>query len=246
MDRREAIEAALKNQNDAIAWQIIAEGMKDKYYGLRSYTISKLDLSKEKIKSGAENTLNTTALHDPYRVVKAAAIAKLGDYKETKYNELFTASLKDSSYSVAGNSLDALSKIDTAAAFNEAKRLSAFPSKGKLASAISKTLIKYGDESASDVVLHNFESLPVSQEKFDQLQALSQFLVKVKSFETFKRGVDDIIGFENQIPESFRGQLSSFIHTLLRNIESAKKAQGQTDLANYIDSKLPKEDKKGF
>ncbi|HEV7621396.1 MAG TPA: M1 family metallopeptidase, partial [Flavisolibacter sp.] len=90
MDRREAIEAALKNQNDAIAWQIIAEGMKDKYYGLRSYTISKLDLSKEKIKSGAENTLNTTALHDPYRVVKAAAIAKLGDYKETKYNELFT------------------------------------------------------------------------------------------------------------------------------------------------------------
>jgi hypothetical protein len=35
-------------------------------------------------------------------------------------------------------------------------------------------------------------------------------------------------------------------NNLLRNIESAKKAQGQSDLANYIDSKLPKDDKKGF
>ena len=180
------------------------------------------------------------------RPVKAAAIAKLGDYKDPKYNELFSNALKDSSYSVSGNALDALAKIDSTTAFNEAKRLSTTTAKGKLSSAITKTLIKYGDESSANVIYKNFEAMPLSQGKFDQLQALSQFLVKVNSFEVFKRGVDDIIAFEMEIPESFRGQVSPFINGLLKNIQKAKDAKGQKDMSDYITAKLPKEDKKGF
>lgn len=246
VDRREAVDAALKNQNDAVAWEIISKAMKDPFAGLRSYTISRIDLSKDRVKSNASSTLFDLAQHDKSRPVKAAAIAKLGDYKDPAYNSFYMGAIKDSSYSVSGSALDALGKIDSVAAFNEAKRLSVMPAKGKLSTSITKTLIKYGDESAANVIYKNFEDMPLSQGKFDQLQALSQFLMKVNSFETFKRGVDDIIGFEMEIPESFRGQVSPFINGLLKNVQKAKENKGQKEMVDYISSKIPKDDKKGF
>jgi len=96
------------------------------------------------------------------------------------------------------------------------------------------------------VIFKNFEDMPLSQAKFDQLQPLSQFLIKANSMDVFKRGVDDIIAFEMAIPESFRGQVSPFINGLLKNVQKAKDAKGQKEMSDYITAKLPKEDKKGF
>ena len=246
VDRREAIDAAIKNQSDPIAQEILFKSLRDPFAGLRSYAIGKLDLTKAKIKTDAADALYDIAQHDKSRPVKAAALAKLGDYKDPKYNTLFTAALKDSSYSVSGSALDALGKIDSIAAFNEAKRLSTMPAKGKLSASITKSLIKYGDESNANVIFKNFEDMPLSQAKFDQLQPLSQFLIKANSLDVFKRGVDDIIAFEMAIPESFRGQVSPFINGLLKSVQKAKDAKGQKEMSDYITSKLPKDDKKGF
>ena len=68
----------------------------------------------------------------------------------------------------------------------------------------------------------------------------------MKSFDILKRGTDDILSLEAQIPESFRDQVSPFIHGLLRNVQKSKIAAGLKDQADYIESKLPKEEKKGF
>src|SRR5947209_8288595 len=47
LDRREAIDAALKNPAEASADQILMLAINDRFDGLRSYTISRLDLNKE-------------------------------------------------------------------------------------------------------------------------------------------------------------------------------------------------------
>jgi aminopeptidase N len=245
LDRREAIDAALKKQAEAKAVEILSASLNDPYHGLRSYTINRLDLTKESIKSAVETPLANLAQRDPQRTVKAAALSKLGDFKNAKYVPIFRASLNDSSYSVSGNALEALSKVDSAAALTEAKRLSSHPAKGKLATAITNTIIKSGDESAAEMILTNFETLPLGQAKFEALAPLAEFLVSVKNFETFKRGVNDIISFRNAIPASLQDQVAPFINNLLSNIQKGKATSGQQQMADYVSAQM-KEEKKDF
>jgi aminopeptidase N len=246
IDRREAIDAAAKKQEESRAVELLLLALNDKWHGLRSHAVSKLDLRKEGMKAYAEPELVKLAQSDPKRTVKAAAIAKLGEYRQAKYAPLFKTAINDSSYTVAGNALEALSKIDSTAAYSEAQRLMQAKTGGALSGAVSKMLIQYGDESAADVVLSNFETMPLGQEKFEALQPLSQFLGKVKSLETFKRGVDGIQKFHLSIPEAYRSQVTPFIEGLLKGMQKGKTAAGLTDQAAYIETTLGKKDLKGF
>src|SRR6185295_1810693 len=89
VDRREAIDFALKNQIDPKAIELLKWALKDRYYGLRSYTVSRIDVKKESIKKAVESILVDLAKSDPQRPVKAVAIAKLGQYKNPAYTSLF-------------------------------------------------------------------------------------------------------------------------------------------------------------
>jgi hypothetical protein len=163
--------------------ELLMLALQDKYHGLRSYAASKLDLRKEGVKAYAEPLLYKLAQSDPKRTVKAAAIEKLGEYGQAKYATLFRTALNDSSYTVAGNALEALALIDSAAAYKEAQRLMTEKTKGTLSAAVSKTMIQFGDESAADVILSNFENMPLSQAKLEALQPVIDFLGKIKSLE---------------------------------------------------------------
>ncbi len=242
LDRREALDVAARRQDEPKAADIVMLALKDPYHGLRSQAISRLDLKVENIKATAEPLLLTAAQKDARRTVKAAAIAKLGDYRSANYANFFRTALNDSSYSVAGNALEALGKIDSMAAYQEAKKLMGPDAKGKLGSVVTRTVIKYGDESAAETIISNFERLPLGQAKFEALQPLSQFLAKVNSFDMFKRGVDAITGFYLQIPAAFRDQVTDFVDAQLKTLQKAKADAGQTQLAEYVGAKLTKKD----
>ena len=246
IDRREAIDAAAKKQEESRAVELLMLALHDKYEGLRSYAVSKLDVRKEGVKAVAEPELSKLAQNDADRSVKAAAISKLGEYGQAKYATLFTKAINDSSYTVSGNALVALSKIDTAAAYKEAQRLTHEKTKGKLAAAVSNMLIQYGNESAADYVLGSFEAMPLSQTKFEMLQPLAAFLSRVNSMEAFKRGVNAIQQLPLALPEAYRGQITPFVEGLLKNLQKSKKAAGLNDQASYIDSQLNAGSKKGF
>jgi aminopeptidase N len=247
LDRREAIDFAAKNQDDPKAVDLLKTALKDRYFGLRSYAIGKLDLKKENVKQATEPILASLAKNDPQRPVRAAAIAKLGQLKNTSYVNLFKSAVNDSSYSVSGNALEALSNIDSAAALNEAKRLAGIPAKGKLSSVITNVIIKSGDESLAETVLTTFEKTPFGQAKFNLVQSIGDFLGKTKNSDIVKRGVDAITTFRDAVPEAFKGQTDAFINgVVLKGLVTKKIEAGLTDQAEYIKSKLPEEDKKGF
>ncbi len=94
-----------------------------------------------------ETILQGIIKNDSKSLVRADAITVLGNYKKTDYKSLFIKATSDSSYTVAGNALDALAKIDSVEAFKIAKTLSAQPAKGALLTSILSLLSKYGDES---------------------------------------------------------------------------------------------------
>ncbi len=246
LDRREAIDYCLKNQDDPKALDLLMLAMKDKFFGLRMYTIGKLDLKKDAVKQAAEPILADIAAHDARTVVRASAITALAQYKKPEYKPLFEKAVNDSSYSVAGSALDALSMIDSTEAFNDAKKLSKYPAKGKLTNAIANVLIKYGDENDFDIITDNFSKMPVSQTKFRFLTTYSNLLAKVKNIDNLKRGVDEIVKFRDAIPSQARANTDPYINNnILKTLATKKDAAGMKDQADYIRSKIG-DPKKGF
>lgn len=247
LDRREAIDFASKKQDDPKAVELLKTALKDKYEGLRNFSINKLDLKKDAVRKAAEPVLADLAKNDTKRVVKANAIARLGEFKNPEYASLFKKALNDSSYTVAGNALEALAEIDSAAALTEAKRLAKEDNKGALADAVTTIMIASGDESSAGMILESFEKMPLSQNKFNLLQSIASFLAKTSNMDIVKRGIDDIVTFRDAIPEAFQGQTNPFINgILLKGLATKKKDAGLKEQADYILSKLPEEDKKGF
>jgi aminopeptidase N len=240
VDRREAIEAAAKKQAETTAAEILMAALRDNYAPLRAYTINALDVSTGQTKNAAEPLLFELAQKETDRPVKAAAIAKLGSYKFAKYSALFKSAINDSSYTVSGNALEALSRIDSVAASAEAKRLSSTPSKGKLNYIIKKL----ANPVDGNKLLTDFEATPMGQKKFNMINDVFEFMSNTTSNDLFKRAVDDVIQLEKDIPEAFREQATEQLNNALREIQKDKAANGLKEQADYIESKLPKP--KGF
>ncbi len=246
LDRREAIEYASKHQNDAKAIDFLKTALNDRYAGLRRLAIASLNLKNDAVKQAVEPVLADLARTDPKRLVKADAIEALGRYANPAYASLFRAAIADSSYTVSGNALEALSAVDSVAAVQEAKRLSAMPAKGKLSAAITDVLVQSGDESAASLILATFEKMPLSQSKFELVQSIAQFLGNTKNPDILKKGVDEIIAFRDGIPQAFKDQTDPYFNNIiLKGLANKKAKAGFQDQADYILSKLPA-DKKSF
>jgi len=244
VDRREAIDAATKKQAEVGGVQIMLAAVKDNYAPLRAYAISNLDMSLAQVKNAAEAPL-AEAAKDDNRRVKAAAIGKLGQYKFAKYAPLFKAAVNDSSYAVAGAALEALNKVDTTAAFDAAKQLVKGKVKGRLEMA-TKSIMSARDKGAALKLLSDYEAMPFGQKKFQALSGVFELISATPDTEIFKKGVDAILGLETALPENIRGQVMPQIYTALREVQKEKTENGLTEQVNYLNSKLPKDNKSGF
>ena len=220
--------------------------MRDKYEGLRELAVYRLDIENEGLKKAVEPILVDLAKNDPKRTVKAEAIAKLGEYKDPANAAIFKAAVNDSSYTVSGNALSALLEVDPATALSLAKELDKQPNKGELKSAIAGAKASSGDESIAEEILGGFEQMPLSQAKFNAIESVSVYIGALKNMDLVKRGIDDIAAFRDAIPEAYKSQTDPAINGILKSLVVKKNEAGLKDQAEYIKSKLPEADKKGF
>lgn len=240
VDRREAINYCAKYQDDPKALDLLKAALKDRYFVLRNHTLSKLDMKKDAVKSAFEPLIAAIATSDPDRNVKATAIELLSTYHNPAYKALFTKAASDSSYSVAGNALEALSAIDSSGALTLAKKFSKQPAKGKLVTAISSVMIKSGDPSSFEMISDNFDKMPLGQEKFMFIGPYVGLLARVTETDKVKKGVDLVVKFREAVPQAYRGQTDGFINNALNGLATKKAAAGLTDQADYIKSKITK------
>jgi len=254
MDRLEAIQFAAKKQDDPKALDLLKTSLKDKYHGLRNTTLYSLDLENEKVKQAVEPILIDLAKNDKKSTVRANAISQLGQYKKAEYVPLFKAATTDSSYSVSGNALNALLDVDKDAALAISKTLDKQPAKGALKSSLQGVKAASGDESLEEEIIGGFNKLPVSQQKFNALGTLGIYLGALKNTEKVKASVDEIVKFREAIPAQYRKQTDPYINETLANILSKKEEALKADAGNaalkelvdYIKSKIPAGEKKGF
>lgn len=241
LDRREAIEYAARNQNDdKRAFDLMKSAMKDKYYGLRLFALQRLNLQKDSLKKSIEPVLLSLAETDPKSLVRAGAIEAIGRYKLAKYKPMFLKAINDSSYSIAGKGLVALSAIDTTAALDKAKSFSDQNVKGALNEAVTNVLFNFSNEDDFEALSARFNDLPFGEEKFTILQPFASYLKKVKDPLKFKSGIDMIVSFRDKIPDQYRQQTDPIFNVMiLSGIAASKNSKGLTDQADYVKSKLP-------
>lgn len=247
VDRREAIEYAARIQEDAKAAELLKTAMNDRYYKLRELAISRINPTIKEVMQTMEPVLLRLAKTDPYPTVKAEAINQLGRYEKAEYAPLFKAAAYDSSYTVSGIALYSLHTIDSVAALNIARELYKYPARGQLKETIQTLLIESGDEAVGEKLLDEFAALPIGGEKFNLLGSVAVYLKAAKNADKIKRGVDEIVKLRDAIPEGFRSQTDPAMNGVLKQIAIEKANDPALKaVVDYIRSKLPEAEKKGF
>jgi aminopeptidase N len=239
LDRREAIEYCAEHQDEPAAQALLRQAFKDRYFELQNLAMNSADMEKKGMKEAAEPILVELATKAKDRTVQGTAIGLLGTYKNPAYKDLFLKKTTDSSYSVAGNALTALSLLDEQKAYELANEFSKYPAKGDLLSAMSGIFIKEGDESKFDMIISGFDKMPLSEEKVEEFPEFAALLLKMNNTEQFKKAVDALVRFRESIPTNQKAEIATLINTnFMKPIGQRKEAAGQNDQAAYILSKI--------
>lgn len=239
IDRREAIDFCGRKLDDPKARALLNDAITDPFHDLRAFALSKLDLKKEIQREAFEKKIATSITTEKNRPVKASMINALSNTNNKDYQSIYISLVQDSSYSVSGAALIALSKVDSIGALEEATRQSKKEAKGDLDVAINKILIASGNEEIFTKLTSKFSSLGLSNEKFMMMQQIADMAGSMKNNERIKTSIDLIIGFRNEIPASLKEQVNPYINGfILQGIMNKLKANGNTEMATYLENKI--------
>lgn len=239
VDRREAIEYALKNKDLAEAKNFLMSALNDSYYELRERVLK--DLNPSGLDPTGIKKIETIARTDAKRTNRAAAIDVLAQTNNKAYEDFFISGTKDSSYSVAGSSLLALSVID------QQKALSLLPelkkdAKGSLEKAVEQLEVLLKGDADFDQMTKEFDETST----FNKITAYKNYLTylgNVYNTENFKKGVDRIINFRDVVA-GFNQKYKTAINTQLLQLKKQKQKVRTKENSKAIDEQTEYIDKK--
>ncbi len=232
LDRREALTYFAKNNLSSLAL-----GLNDKYAGLRLLTLQDMDRQNSFTVPSVLKIIEQIAQKDPDKKTQAKAIEILAKTKDNKYLPVFQKFVNDSSYSVAGASLEGLTDLQPDQAYSLAKKYSN-DALGKLGEVVSGIIIKNGSAEDYDFIYNNFKDLPLSQTKVKSSVTFANYLAIIKDADKVKKGVDEIMKFRNQIPEQYLKFIDPTFKQAFDKLSAAQKANGNTEVADYINGLL--------
>lgn len=239
MDRREAVDFCGRKIDDPKAKALLLDAIADPFHGIRGLALSKIDLKKENQREAFEQRIATLVKSETNRPVKASMLTALGNTNNKAYTTLFASLTSDSSYSVSGAALIALSKVDSIAALTEAQKQAKTTTKGDLEVAINKILIASGNEEVFNKLTGKFASLGLTNEKFMLMQQIADMAGSTKNNDRIKIAIDLIITFRNEIPSSLKEQVNPYINGfILQGIMNKLKTNGNTEMTTYLENKM--------
>ena len=241
LDRKEAVDFCGKKTDDPKALALLKDALNDPFHGIRLLAMGKIDMKKDRIRKTFEETIASLVNKETNRPVKASMLEGLGKTADAKYASLYEKNINDSSYSVSGSSLEALSKVDSVLALKYAMELSNKPAKGKLDNAINSILVASGKEEVFDKLADKFTDMGLTNEKFMLMQQIGEMTGSMKSNDRIKKSIDMIIAFRDEIPAQVKEQTNPYINgMILGGIMNKLKMAGNTAMAKYLESKMGK------
>jgi len=227
VDRKEAIDYASDHLDEPGAKDFLMSALNDPYYGIRKDILQQTNPNSyaaedfKKIQQIAQNDAN--------RTVRAAAVDVLAFTGDPAYKPLFEAGVHDSSYSVAGASLQGLAKVDQTAAMALLPEMEK-DAKGRLASVVQKLTILTKSDADFDEIYKNFTGLPMGQEKVSGLFDMISYMNNLKDPDHFKKMTDAVVELREKIAAMyppFKDRINEALTQLL-----TKKTQAHAQAAD--------------
>jgi aminopeptidase N len=245
VDRREAIVYAARHKDQQLAKNLLFDALKDPYYELRERSLKNLnaqDLSAEALK-----TVEAIAKSDNKSTTRAAAIDVLATTNDSAYQDLYIAGTKDSSYTVVGASLIALSNI------NEPKALALIPSLQNDVEGPFRNKVDPTTQSRLKATVHVLEVLLKGDADFTEMsnnftngnlrkksteyRAYINYLGNVYNTDNFKKGLDQVIAFRDAA-SAVNPQFKAAINTQLLVLKNKKLSLKTKENSKAIDEQV--------
>jgi aminopeptidase N len=225
LDRREAIEFAALVQKEALARELLKKGLQDPYKGIRNLVLNKLDMENDSVRILMEPLIEEMAKKEKDPVTRATAISQLASFQKEKYLPIFREALYDSSYSVAGASLEGLFALNEKEAMEFIQKTSGQKTKGKLLDVTVSILMRSGNPDDFSTIADTYGAMGISQSKFDLTQPFCQLIARIQDTEKVKKGIALIIAFRDAIPEQFgiTPAINSLLEMIIKKKEEMKK-----------------------
>jgi aminopeptidase N len=196
VDRREALEYVIEHADEdpKAAEALLLQGLNDPYHGIRNIVLK--NLVGYPLPDAIAAKVDKIARTDERRLNRAAAISLLGTLRRSSDEAFLVKNTADSSYSVAGAALIALSEI------NEAKAVSLLPAlqkdaRGDLSTAIEKVMVYTKNDADFDSMYQRFTGASM-YDRFEESFTLLNYLSKVQQPENFKTALNAVSAFSRQ------------------------------------------------
>jgi len=233
-DRREALAASIRMQQQINAMALMESGLHDPYAGLRKMVLDSLDFRNQTVQKSFEPAIAELAKSEKNPKVKGKALELLGYYKNSNYLGVFKNNLGDSSYSVAGAALFSYTILDQSGGLAAAKEMVAQPSKGKLAESICIILMSLAGEEEFDNIAKTYSVLS-GQEKLDAIDAFASFLVRTQNTEKVKQGVDLITDYRDHMAARNKDEIIPIINNVILKGIATQKAATKSGSSNAVE-----------
>jgi aminopeptidase N len=222
ISKRLALEAALKKTEDTTAQAIIDLGLNDKIPEIRTVTLQMLNAVKEeKLHKKWQKQVASMVASEGRIRVRVAALSLSGQWKIKSCKADMYAALTDTSYSVVGAALYAISQVDKDTAYTIAKDLLATKPKGNLYYTVWGMIGNKG--IGEDIDLYDREKYKVSgYRKYTFIGSLAAYMDSTKNDESFEKGVDILGELTNY--ESSKMSYYSYIIQVVKYYATQQKA----------------------
>jgi aminopeptidase N len=188
LDRQEAL-VKLSNAEDSLAQMVVLEGLNDKYWKLRSNTISYLSGLEYADKEQLKIKVSAMAQNDEKAAVRAAALKYLiKNHPGTELLAVYEKAMNDSSYNVSGLALAAIAKADKEKGLTNAEELE---KRGDLKTFadVATIYMQYGNAEKESFFAGNYKRLTDGNDKYGFLLLYSRFLQRQDNQEMTKRAL---------------------------------------------------------
>jgi aminopeptidase N len=192
LDRREALVAAATEQKtNAAARTLLLSGLRDKFAGLRSLALERLDLDDKAVAKAAAPAVRKLAASEKEPAVLADALTTLSKLKDKRDAKLFANKFNDSkSYNVQGAAISALASTDPAQALKLAKPLETSEQQSVVQS-VTEVYAKAGGTPEWNYIRTKYDAASL-QGKFGLLESIATMLPRLQDPAAFAEGVDRI------------------------------------------------------
>ena len=187
VDRREAIDAAAKDQTIAANRATLLAALQDKFYNNRLAAVEALKLDDKTVAKAAAPALRKLAATEKGPWVQASLLGALAKLKDKKDEAYFNKQLSSQSYNVQGAALRALAAVQPAQALSRAKTYEA-SAQGAVAQAVTEVYAKNGGQAEWAFVRDRFDAAR-PQGKFNMIEPLATITGRLDDAASIAEGI---------------------------------------------------------